>query len=211
MAHRSFSIDYLRGVAAAIVTSQPSAKVAILFAYCRYSDRLTAAAVLRGLVMQLLHQVPQALPSVKEFHKSCSLRRMKLSSSEATSILRGVAGQLSGMQIVVDGLDEVPEETERQELLQELRELPAQLLILSRPLEILRSELLAVSLSIEARNDDIVSFVESTIKRHLHLSRILERDPQLAKNITKTIREKSQGMYVLNHDRSTSSKPPACN
>jgi len=144
--------------------------------------------------MQLLHQVPEALPSAKELHKSCSLRNMKPSSSEAASILKRVAGQLNGFQIVVDGLDEVPEESERQELLQELRELPAQLLILSRPLELLRPELLAVSLPIEARNEDIVLFVKSSIKSHLQLSRVLDGDAQLTEMVTETIRQKSQGM-----------------
>ena len=101
---------------------------------------------------------------------------------------------LDGTHIVIDGLDEVPEETERQDLVRELRELPAQILVFSRRLDLLRSEFPATPLSIEARNEDVIAFVKSTIKRHLQLSCLLEGNSELVQTIVNTVGEKSEGM-----------------
>lgn len=185
-------MDHLRQFASA--TAQPSSKRAAIYAYCRYSDNLTAVDVLRGLVRQLLHQVPETLPPVKEFHDTHTLHDTKPSTSEVGLLLRTMVMLLDGTHIVIDGLDEVPEETERQDLVRELRELPAQILVFSRRLDLLRSEFPATPLSIEARNEDVIAFVKSTIKRHLQLSCLLEGNSELVQTIVNTVGEKSEGM-----------------
>ena len=148
--------------------------------------------------MQLLHQVPQALPRVKEYHASHSLRNIPLSASDAGLLLKNIAELVDRTQIVIDGLDEVEDESETQELLDELRTVPAQLLILSRPhtLALFRSELLSVELSIQARNEDVVTFVKSSIASHRRLAHLLEGESKLCQEIVDNIREKSEGMYV---------------
>ena len=161
-------------------------------------------------MLQLLHQVPEALSPVKAFYETHTLRNTKPLSSEAGSLLRTIASLLDRMQIVIDGLDEIHEDGETQDLLDELRRLPAQILVLSRPqtVDLFKSQFPATTLSIQARNEDVVTFVYSCLKdgAYRRLSCLLEADGELIGPIADTIRERSQGMYVSTPSNSLTSR-----
>ena len=171
-------------------------RIATLFAYCRYSDHSTAADLIRGLIVQLLNEAPQSVTPIKELYDTHQRQKTTPTLSQTSAALRKALKLVERTQILIDGLDELDKEEEIGSLLDELSTFPAQVLIFSRRMELFQAEFPAVFLSIEARNEDIITFVNAGIKANRRLSSLLKKIPGLANEIVETIPEKSQGMCV---------------
>jgi len=148
---------------------------------------------MRGLIVQFLHQIPQALGPVREVYETQRLENTKPTLSEGSYLLKRLLKLVDRTQIVIDGLDELEKRDDPGLLLDELCILPAQLLIFSRPMHLFQADFPGTCLSIEAQNEDIITFVKSSIKGNRGLISLLKKAPELEQEITETICERSQG------------------
>jgi len=151
---------------------------------------------MRGLIVHMLHQAPEALPLVQELYQTHRLRNTKPTLSESSRLLKKVLAIVPNTHIVIDGLDELEDLDNAGLLLDELCTLPASLMIFSRPKPLLQAGFPGPELSIEARNEDIVTFVKCSIKANRVLSSLVQDTPELEEEILGNIRDKSKGMYV---------------
>jgi len=166
----------------------------IIFAYCRYSDHVTPVEILRGLIVQLLHQAPQDLPPVERLRETHRLQDTKPTLSESSHLLKELLETVPNAGIIIDGLDELEDRDDAGLLLDELFTFPARIMICSRPMPLYQAEFLGTVLSIDARNEDIVTFVQSGIKANRGLSSLLKGTRGLDEEIVEKICAKSQGM-----------------
>jgi len=151
---------------------------------------------MRGLIAQMLHKAPGALPLVREVYETQRLKNTKPTLSESGDLLKKVLTIVPNTQIIIDGLDELEDWDHAGLLLDELCGFPAQVMIFSRPMPLLQAECPGATLSVEARNEDIATFVKSSIKANRVLSSLIKKTPELEEEILSKIRNKSQGMYV---------------
>jgi len=183
---------------------QDGRTLAVAYAYCSFETGCTARGILRDIIRQLLAQRPELLSVVKEDYSKHRLTGRSISISTVVTMLSSIVGSKSigETHIVIDGLDEIREEKERTTLLQELEKLPARVLIFSRPLEIHSKHLpSATVLTIHARDEDIKTYVVSTLVNHPSLQEFIG-GPQdtWVREVAEKIREKSRGMYVSHSD-----------
>ena len=151
---------------------------------------------MRGLVVHMLHQSSAALPLVRELYQTQRRHNTKPTLLESSHLLKKICTIIPNTQIIIDGLDELEDRDDAGLLLDELCTFPARLMIFSRPMPLFQADFPGAMLSIEARNEDIVTFVTSTIKSHRGLSSLVKKSPELEEEIATKIRNKSQGMYV---------------
>ena len=172
-------------------------KPVVIFAYCRYMDDPTALHVLRSLLHQLLTSYADlTLPILKAECKKFSTQKASLLLSDAVKILQSVLQQSGTTWVIIDGLDEIVG-NEKTTLLKALDQLPAQLLVTSRPLELFVQYLSSpVFLRVKAQDKDIETFIVETIKADPSLLLTLERHPGAIDDIVQRIQANAQGMYV---------------
>jgi len=96
--------------------------------------------------------------------------------------------------VLVDGLDEATNEA-KDGLMNILPTLGANILITSRPLELYATRTPgALHISIQARAEDIATYVEERVNGSARLVSILRSDVSLAELLHTRVKEKSQGM-----------------
>jgi len=171
-------------------------KSAVVCVYCRFDNECDAESILRCFIHQLLAQHPRLLPLVDEHYRKHKIQRTGPKIKEVVEMLRSLITSLDSVHIVVDGIDEISSDKERATLLQELEKLPARILILSRPLDLhLRCLPSAVTLSVEALDEDIENFVVSSLLDNASLQdTIAGAEDSLVQDIAVKIRERSRGM-----------------
>lgn len=117
-----------------------------------------------------------------------------LSEQELVHCLHDVIKLFSKVYVVLDGLDEVAIEVQ-EDLLRRLDLFEVNLLITSRPLEILSNMIPnALRIHIQARNEDIDVYVKNKVAGSARLRTITRRDPHLISKLSSRIQERSQGM-----------------
>jgi len=160
-------------------------------------DDPTALHVLRSLLHQLLTSYADlTLPILKAECKKFSTQKASLLLSDAVKILQSVLQQSGTTWVIIDGLDEIVG-NEKTTLLKALDQLPAQLLVTSRPLELFVQYLSSpVFLRVKAQDKDIETFIVETIKADPSLLLTLERHPGAIDDIVQRIQANAQGMYV---------------
>ena len=165
-------------------------------AYCNFSDRCTAEGVLRGLIHQLLARHPDLLPHVKQHYHEHRLQKTDLMFDKIVEILHSLVSSLDAAHIVIDGLDEIGDDKERMLLLKELEKLPARVLIFSRSLAIHLKHLpSAIVFPIDAKDEDIESFVVSSLLNHQSLQGFIHgAEDSLVREFATKIRDKCHGM-----------------
>jgi len=170
--------------------------VVVIGAYCRFDTQYGAESVLRGFIHQLLAQRPGLLPLVRKYYDERRLQRAGPQYRDVIQILNILVASLDGAHIVVDGLDELANDNEKTTLLQELQKLPARILIFSRPLELHLEHLPSATIfSIEARDQDIDQFIESSLRNHRRLKRsVVASNSSLVRELTVTMRKRCKGM-----------------
>ncbi|TEB26981.1 hypothetical protein FA13DRAFT_987346 [Coprinellus micaceus] len=172
--------------------------VAIAYVYFRYSEQISWPDVLAAIIEQLAwscngaHDVLLAIYSERR-----NPRPTTRSERDLIAILQRIINDLNKVFIAIDGLDEVADET-RVKLLEAFSSLDANILVTSRPLEPYASYApKALWVPIQARTEDIGKLVEDRIQRNPRLKAILQGKPDLVKKLSDSIKEKSQGMFLL--------------
>ncbi|PPQ74453.1 hypothetical protein CVT26_001113 [Gymnopilus dilepis] len=173
--------------------------IAVLYAYFRYSDRHTTSDILASLIKQLVEFCTYLPPEVVTTYRHHLKAQNQLSEDEMLDLFRQLSPAFGKIFIILDALDEVLEQL-RSSLLRRLVVLPIHLLVTSRPIDVslsLESTRKLTKCSIGTLTEkDIETFVTSSIRKNLHLRRVLEGDDSLLKTICGRVIQASNGMFL---------------
>ena len=114
-------------------------ETAIVFAYCRHSDRYSVTDILAAFIKQLAQDHPSVvLPIIEPVYKDHHRKETRPSKQEIQRLVQRLVKLFKKTYIILDALDELPEDT-RVHLPAVLSSLRASLLITSRPLQLLEA------------------------------------------------------------------------
>ncbi|TFK17521.1 ankyrin [Coprinopsis marcescibilis] len=182
-----------------LVEESESKDICLLFAFCRYTERLMVIDILLALLRQLLERHPQVLPFVKPMYERHKRENTRPSEAEVVDLLRRIAtsGLFKKTFYILDGLDEAASDIQV-DLLEILSSLPVHFFITSRPLDTLK-ELVpdAHFLTIIASDPDIALLIDQKIHRMPALRRLLLKNATLKAEVVSMISSKSSGMFLL--------------
>ncbi|KAF5331962.1 hypothetical protein D9611_008863 [Ephemerocybe angulata] len=185
----SFSFKHLTD------TFQGDKGVAVLGVFLRYNERCALRDVFAALLCQLVKGHQCAYVYMKAVY--ARTQATGIVEQDLVEALRDIFGALDRVFVVIDGLDEVDDEV-RDGLLHVLPSLGANVLILSRPLELCWNHVPgALRLRAEARNEDIDLFVEAKIKLSSKLQAILNGDHVLIGRLKARVRASADGMFLV--------------
>ncbi|KAF5340621.1 hypothetical protein D9611_007364 [Ephemerocybe angulata] len=170
--------------------------VATVFTLIQYDDRLETRDILASFLTQLLEE-RNLIQGLMEFEYNSS-KAIPLNVQEMSGVLRRVMKPLSKLFVVIDGLDEAADDV-KDELLDELGSLQANILLTSRPMDLFSKSHLpnALHVTIEAHSEDIEAFVEGRIKKNSRLRSILGGKPELIQKLKSRIKVTSWGMFLV--------------
>ncbi|KAF5340755.1 hypothetical protein D9611_007499 [Ephemerocybe angulata] len=172
--------------------------IAIVYAFLRYSEKLTLHDIIAGMLSQLVRSDTTAFTHILPTYQRSKKFGDVLSCSEAVKALKGILGLFSDAFIVIDGLDEVDDGT-KDGLLRVVTSLQAHVLITCRPLDLFKRRHTphALHIPIQAQTGDIEIYVTERIKESTVLANILSENPTIAARFSTLVKEKSQGMFLL--------------
>ncbi|TFK17775.1 ankyrin [Coprinopsis marcescibilis] len=188
-------IEYLQK----LVAESESNDICLLFAFCRYTERLMVIDILLALLRQLLERHPQVLPFVKPMYERHKRENTRPSEAEVLDLLRQIAtsGLFKQTFYILDGLDEAASDIQV-DLLEILSSLPVHFFITSRPLDSLKDIVPdARFLTIIASDPDIALLIDQKIHRMPALRRLLMNSATLKAEVVSMISSKSSGMFLL--------------
>jgi hypothetical protein len=141
---------------------------------------------------------PSVLSILELFHNDHENKQTRPCERELQELLQKLLLQFKKTFIIIDALDEFPDDS-RGDLLTILSSLQASLLLTSRPLRLLEHILPdAVYIHIDAENrKDIELFIDKKVQETPRLSVLLRGKELLRKEICAKLKEKSEGMYVF--------------
>ena len=173
--------------------------VGIAYVYCIYNDPdQTVDCFLGSLLQQLAQQLPATLDTVKREYKKHVRSRTTLPTSEILRLLQSQTTVYDRVYIVVDALDECPENDQtRKKLLDSLRVLgpKVHLLVTSRDIASTGRDFRNdVRMDIRANDKDVRSFIKAYIAQHYQLLELLEYDESLRNDVVELVLEKAKGM-----------------
>lgn len=124
-------------------------------------------------------------------------KETKPSQKELLTLLQNASLSLGKIYIVIDALDELSDDA-KEDLLRSLWELHAGLLLTSRPLDLFMDmphnpDPVHLHLTDQVE-EDIELFVSNKLKNTPRLERLFRGNPQLLKEISQKIKEKSNNM-----------------
>ncbi|TFK19424.1 hypothetical protein FA15DRAFT_175438 [Coprinopsis marcescibilis] len=188
-------IEYLQK----LVEESESKDVCLLFAFCRYTERLMVIDILLAVLRQLLERHPQALPFVKPMYDCHNRENTRPSEAEAVDLLKEIATSRLFKQTfyILDGLDEAASDIQV-ELLEIFSSLPINFFITSRTLDSIKDLALnARFITIIASDPDIALLIDQKIHRMPALRRLLINNAPLKAEVVSMISSKSSGMFLL--------------
>ncbi|TFK17232.1 ankyrin [Coprinopsis marcescibilis] len=188
-------IEYLQK----LVAESESNDICLLFAFCRYTERLMVIDILLAILRQLLERHPQVLPLVKPMYERHKRENTRPSEAEVVDLLRQIAtsGLFKQTFYILDGLDEAASDIQV-DLLEILSSLPVHFFITSRPLDSLKDIVPhARFLTIIASDPDIALLIDQKIHRMPALRRLLMNSATLKAEVVSMISSKSSGMFLL--------------
>ncbi|KAJ6529213.1 hypothetical protein B0H19DRAFT_1041260 [Mycena capillaripes] len=172
--------------------------VASMYLNHKDADTQTLSNLLASLWRQLVADKPISIPT-HELHQRHSEKRTRPTFDEIFAILRSTVAEWSRVYLVVDALDEYPED-ERNTLLEHLTALGpiVSLMLTSRP-HITPPALLpnVAALEIRAADKDIRKYIEERIKKSNRLSMHIRMRPDLRNEIEEKIISVFDGMFLL--------------
>ena len=176
--------------------------IAIIFAYCRYMDRYSVTDILASFIKQLAERHPNVLPfieNVYQYHLKDATRPIE---QEWLELLQTLIPLFSKVYIIIDALDEFPDDT-RDEFLNALISLQTSLLITSRPSNAfsLLSDIEYIHIGDE-NEEDIERFIHQRFRESSNLTSLLRKKDQILKEICTKLKEISKSMYVPNVNHS---------
>ncbi|KAJ7443720.1 ankyrin repeat-containing domain protein [Mycena latifolia] len=179
----------------------PNSDTAVACIYLNHKERevQTPENLLASVWKQLV--VDRSLPpAAHNLYKHHRLRDTRPSLTEVFDILQSAMAQQSKVYIIVDALDEYPDE-QRHILLEHLSMLQGSttsLMMTSRPHVILDDLFPDVSgLEIKATEDDIHRYVDKQIQKSPRLSKHVQTRPELHDEIKSKISSNADGMFLL--------------
>ncbi|TFK19426.1 hypothetical protein FA15DRAFT_708991 [Coprinopsis marcescibilis] len=181
-----------------LVEESKSNDICLLFAFCRYTERLMVIDILLAILRQLLERHPQVLPYVRPMYERHKRENTRPSEAEVVDLLRKIAtsGLFKQTFYILDGLDEAASDIQV-DLLEILTSLPVHFFITSRPLDSLKDLVPnARFLTMIASNSDIALLVDQKINR-MSVLRNLMKNAKLKAEVVATISSKSSGMFLL--------------
>ncbi|TFK21235.1 hypothetical protein FA15DRAFT_645846, partial [Coprinopsis marcescibilis] len=188
----SFIIDHL------LQKAKANKRICVAFAFSHYADQFTSDQALGGLLRQVVQDHPGTLPFVKPMYDHHRLRKTRPSQKELLGVLREIfmSDLFDELYCALDGLDEALAETQV-DLLDALSSLPLNLLIISRPLPLLKERVPAATfVDIVVRKADIEQVIEEKLRRTKMLRNLLENEGW-KERVLEVVWEKSSGMFVV--------------
>ncbi|KAJ7884804.1 hypothetical protein B0H14DRAFT_3740877 [Mycena olivaceomarginata] len=155
--------------------------------------------LLAGLWRQLVHgKTLSAESMVQNLYQQHSEKGTRPPLAEIHEVLSSVVAQWRKIYIVVDALDEYPED-DRMFLLNHLSAMgpTVNLMLTSRPHITLPSIPYTTILEIRASDDDIRSYVDQRIQAHSRLALHIRASPELQEEIITIITKTVDGMFLL--------------
>jgi NACHT domain len=176
---------------------QDDASIGVAYLYCNYKrqQQQKSTDLLISLLKQLVQQqpsVPEPVQALYERHKD---KPTAPSFDEISNVLHSVASRYYKVFIIIDALDECPQES-RKLLLAEIFNLQAKagasLFATSRLMpEILEAFKGSTSFQISATDEDVQKYLEGHMSQ---LPAFVSRNPDLQESIKKAIIEAVDGM-----------------
>lgn len=174
--------------------------IGVMFAYCRYTEPISATDVLAALVRQFLERHRSLTSIVQPLYERHQRERTRLTQNELVGLLLEISKKFRRMFIILDGLDEASDAA-RFDLLAILSSLNLHFFITSRPLRYLESVVpAAFCLDIMAHDHDITLIINSKLDRMPILKSLLGNG-SFKDEVISSIRSKAQGMSVDSHTR----------
>lgn len=172
--------------------------VGLAVVYCNYKERemQTPVNLLSSVLRQLYDRIPLS-DGVRALYLKHTKRNTRPTLAEISEQLRTEITQFSKTFIIVDALDECPEENQhRESLFEQLQsfESMAHLMITSRP-EISPTPK-SVQLEIVASKEDINRYIDGRISKSSRLNGLLRRQEDRTR-IKGAITQKADGMFLL--------------
>ncbi|KAK7038301.1 hypothetical protein R3P38DRAFT_3262743 [Favolaschia claudopus] len=174
------------------------AGVAVIYLNHKESDSQLPDSLLAAIWRQLVFQKPYS-SSMRELYDGHRERQTEPSLNEICAVLRLTISELSRIFIVVDALDEYPEDL-RDVLIEHLVALgpTVNLMIFSR-LDIYLDRTIPELgiLEVLANEDDIRRYIDGQICKSPRLANNIKKSPSLRGEIERTIVSRSDGMFLL--------------
>ncbi|KAH6908108.1 hypothetical protein BKA70DRAFT_1222909 [Coprinopsis sp. MPI-PUGE-AT-0042] len=189
----SIVIDYLQQHAAS-----QGPRVAVAFAFCRYTEPVSVQQILAALVRQLLERYPFLHPLVQPIYEQHHREMTKPPMAQLLQLLRDISQVFDTLYCVLDGLDEAERDTQF-DLLRALSSFKAKFFITSRPLEPLHRVLPeAKFFKIEAKDEDIELLVREKLYQDPRFSTVVntQGDPEQRSRIESQIKKAAGGMFL---------------
>lgn len=129
----------------------------------------------------------------------CQRERGQPTLAELTTLLKGIFALFPNRYLVLDGLDEMPKDAQA-ELIKLLASLDVNILVTSRPLELLESKLdelrqtsKPVFIDVVAQDEDIELFISESLDRNPEFACMI-RSHDVREAMIAKIKTKSRGM-----------------
>lgn len=151
-----------------------------------------------SLLKQLIQDGHPVRDSLSTLHKRHGLRSTRPSLGEISEIIRQEFGLYKQIFVVVDALDECPEQGgHRARLLEELQKITGiNLMITSRPhLDVQDTFQDIIWLEVRASEADLRNYIDGRLKRG-KLAKHVKAHKDLQEDISKTVVANANGMYV---------------
>ena len=186
---RSIAIRHLEGS-----FSKNRDDIAIVFAYCRYTERLSITDVLASFVRQLVERHSRVLSSVEVVYRNHLVDSTRPIEEDWLELLQTVIPLFKRVYIVIDALDEFPDSA-RDRLLNALVSLKASLLVISRPSNVfyLLREVEYIEIGDE-NGKDVEFFIDQKFRESSNLTRLLRERELVRKEICGKLKETSKNM-----------------
>ncbi|TFK25655.1 ankyrin, partial [Coprinopsis marcescibilis] len=181
------------------IEESKSQDICLLFAFCRYTERLMVIDILLAILRQLLERHPQVLPYVKPMYERHEREKTRPSEAEVVELLRQIAtsGLFKQTFYILDGLDEAASDIQV-DLLEILSSLPVNFFITSRPLDSIKDLVPSARfITVIASDPDIALLIDQKIHRMPVLRKLLMNHAALKAEVVSIISSKSSGMFLL--------------
>ena len=175
---------------------------ALVYVYCSYQDPdHTPHNLIASVLRQLVRHYPVVPLRVEQTYKAHLATSTHPSLEELLVEIKLVSQAFTHVYLVIDALDECSEDTgNKSTFLEALQGLEGHLrmIVTSRTTVNIFSYLqTAIRLEVDARDSDIVKYVENRIASERRLQRNVAGHPELQAAIVSTILRSTKGMFLL--------------
>ena len=189
----AITIDYL-------LQEVRSNTIGVGYVYCSYKAQLNQSELLAAILKQLAQARPTITEPIEGLYKKHVDRGTRPSSEEILRVLQSVLSTYSSAYIVVDALDECPDQDgTRHQFLAKIRDLQSKtdlrLMATSRFIPDIFCEFSApLTLEIRASGEDVKRFVAGQIHR---LPKCIQRDDTLRRTVQDEVTQAADGMLAF--------------